>query len=204
MIPKMKPLPQLMTSNAKKIKEYQRLGLPALFEGVSIDLPEVLADPIEVALQKAYMAGPNVIIEDTSLDIEGMDMGVNVRWMMDDIEAVKGRSAIFRVVLAHNDGEKVQIYVGEIHGEINSNPLETGGFGFDRFFYPHGAEHRSFFALELAGEKDRFSARALAVEHFKKGIINSERLISDFEPWTGSWQNEEPDLIKKPSASPKL
>lgn len=183
--------PKLMTSNARKLQEYQRLGLDAELGGLGPDLPEVDAGPVEVALQKAWLAGPNSIVEDSSLDVEGASVGVNVRWLMEGVGDLIGRRAVFRVALAHNDGVRVSAYVGEAHGMIREAlPGEEGGFGFDRWFFPDGAEGMSLLGLDRAGRKDEFSARALAARAYAGGRALEVRALSDFSEWRGAWQSE--------------
>jgi inosine/xanthosine triphosphate pyrophosphatase family protein len=190
------PKPKLMTSNAKKLAEYQRLGLDADLGGVGPDLPEISASPVEVALRKAFMAGPGSLAEDTSLDVEGGDVGVNVRWLMDEVQSFQGRRAVFRVVLAHHDGAAVSAYEGAIHGTIGQGP--ACGFGFDSVFFPDGAGGQSLGQLDAQGRKDEFSARALAVKAYGAGQRALTRKACDFKPWDGAWQDEDAPTTRAP------
>ena len=183
--------PRLMTSNEKKLREYRRLGLDAELGGVGPDLPEVQAGPVEVAMRKALMCGEGALAEDTSLDVEGVEVGVDVRWLMDSIGSLAGKKAVFRVVLAHCADGVVKAFQGEVHGLIIDGQGEQGGFGFDRFFAPEGAG-MSLLALDRLGRKDEFSARALAAKAYQKGLAVEARAVEDFKPWTGSWQGAKP------------
>ena len=60
----------LVTSNARKIREYREL-IPNLRVEEGQDLPEVDADDETVAIYKAVDNGPYTISEDTSLEVEG-------------------------------------------------------------------------------------------------------------------------------------
>ena len=61
---------------------------------------EIVADPLLVAIHKASQLGEYVIIEDTSLDVEGEQVGVNVKWMMDSLSSFVGKRANWNVYLA--------------------------------------------------------------------------------------------------------
>lgn len=153
-------------------------------------------------MRKAMMAGPGAVVDDTSLDVEGMDIGVNIRWMMEDVGALMGKRAVYRVALAFNDGEIVRAYVGEVMGLIGSTPGEEGGFGFDRWFFPDEAPAQSLLSLERAGRKDEFSARGRAVLAYKKSLAVESRALADFAPWEGEWQEEGPISPSERSAGP--
>ncbi len=117
---------------------------------------------------------------DTSLVIEGADIGVNVRWLIDRLPEYVGRKAIWEVLLAYRKEEQVYIYVGTIAGRIVP-PEGTEGFGFDRFFMPEGA------AKTLASDKsDQYNARALAVQ----ALMDDEifKIMPVIKEWGGSWQ----------------
>ncbi len=71
----------LNTSNPGKLKEFERLfgQHGASLQTTYVDLEEIDADPITVAVHKASQLEEGVIIEDTSLEIEGADVGMNIR-----------------------------------------------------------------------------------------------------------------------------
>lgn len=153
----------LNTSNPRKYVEYQMLGFN--YPRTSIDLPEPDSDPVTVIRHKATSVGPKVIVEDTSFDVEGADIGVNVRWFMGQVGSFVGRKAVFRVLLGvlEDDG-KVYIYKGEVHGKIVP-PAGEARFGFDAVFMPNGA------SKTLAEDKpNKYNARALAVSNFKRSM----------------------------------
>lgn len=64
------------------------------------DVREIVADPLSVAIHKASQLGEYVIIEDTSLDVEGEKVGVNVKWMMSSLSSFVGKRAHWNVFLA--------------------------------------------------------------------------------------------------------
>lgn len=74
------------------------MGLP--FDGIlTRDILEPDADPITVIWYKASHAGEYTVVEDTSLDVGGADIGVNVKWLLNSVDRFAGRKAIFRVLL---------------------------------------------------------------------------------------------------------
>ncbi len=176
----------LVTSNAGKWREFARLGLRS--GRVSLDLPEVEAGPVEVALHKSRAAGPMTLVEDTSLDVEGASVGVNVRWLLDSVAALEGRRATWRVLLAANDGRSVRVSEGVVQGRI-ARPGGRGGFGFDPVFAPDGHGSLTLADLEAAGAKDSASARASAVRALVAGVSPvADVALADIPAWAGPWQ----------------
>ena len=53
-----------------------------------------------MAIHKASQLGEYVISEDTSLDIEGEQVGINVKWMMQELPKFVGKRALWNVYLA--------------------------------------------------------------------------------------------------------
>lgn len=189
----------LVTSNNNKLNELIRLGLP--ISGIkNIDLPEVLADPMTVALYKSLEAGSNTIVEDTVLRIDNNNI-VDIRWRIHEMNGLSENSTIsWLVTLAHNDGNKINIYSGEIPCKINPKSLsasykkEKDGFGFDEYLIPQindkkGIKNKlTFYELERKGLKDFFSARKLAVDNFVSGTMTNSVLLAELSPWSGKIQ----------------
>lgn len=175
---------KLNTSNQGKLEEFKRLFAKYGYElDVSnIDLKEIDADPISVVTQKATQAGEGILIEDTSLDIEGASVGVNVRWLLDHLSELKGRKATWTVLLAYRLGDKILIFEGKVNGKIVEGNGK-GGFGFDPVFLPDGATQT------LAQAKpDEVNARAKAVQALIHGNVLTTRPL--IENWKGPWQHE--------------
>jgi XTP/dITP diphosphohydrolase len=59
-----------------------------------------------------------VLIEDTSLDVEGADVGVKVRWLTDNMETYANRKATWRVLLAVMENGKVSVFEGVTQGKL--------------------------------------------------------------------------------------
>lgn len=173
---------KLNTSNLGKLKEFQRLFAKYSIDlaVTTIDLKEIESDPIHVMAHKAAQLDEFILTEDTSLDIEGADVGVNVRWLMNHLDQYAGRKALWTVFLAYRKGDVVMIYKGEIKGAIVRSHGE-GGFGFDPVFLPDGATQT------LAQSKpDEFNARALAVDALLKG--EKFMAVKAIYHWDGPWQ----------------
>ena len=107
------------TSNDGKFTEFQRMfdkasGGSITLERTTIDLPEIDGTPVEVVANKAAAAGEGVLIEDTSLDVEGMDVGVNVRWLLDNLDKHEGSACTWRVLMGVLENNVVKVYRGEV------------------------------------------------------------------------------------------
>lgn len=147
---------KLNTSHFGKFEEFQHLfakwdyGL----EASHFDLKEIDSDPVTVVTHKASQLGENILVEDTSLEIEGASVGIHIRWLLDHLAKYIGRQAHWVTLLAYHRGYEVFIYRGSVLGTIVES-RGGGGFGFDPVFLPNGA------IKTLAESKpDAFNARA--------------------------------------------
>lgn len=171
-----------INASVNKVNEFQRLFAAY---GIDLtashdDLKEIAADPLTVVVYKASTIGQKILVEDTSLDIEGADVGVNVKWLLKTLPEHIGKKALWRVLLAYRDGDKVYVYQGTVSGTI-VKPRGSGGFGFDPVFLPDGSQKT------LAEEKpDSVNARSYAVKAF---IENSPfQVVPAIDEWHGTWQ----------------
>lgn len=173
---------KLNTSNWGKYQEYRHYFAKHGQEITitSVDLKEVVSDPVTVVVHKASQMDDQVLVEDTSLDVENADVGINVRWLLEHMQEYEYRSAIFRVLLAYKSNKKVFVYQGEVKGIIVP-PKGEAGFGFDAIFRPDG-EYQT-----LAESKpDWVNARAIAIKNLFSGqVYKIEPVI---ENWKGDWQ----------------
>ena len=168
----------LNTSNVHKLQEYRRLGLKGL-RSTGVDLPEPDSDPLTVIRSKASQLGENVLVEDTSLDVEGADVGVNVKWLLGNLDKFEGKSASVTVLLGVLRNGVVEVYRGSVPGTIVAP--RGSGFGFDSVFLPDGSNKT------LGEDKpDRHNARALAVRNFLRE--RSYKTLSPLPNWEGPWQ----------------
>lgn len=173
---------KLNTSNPGKKAEFQLL-FSKRGQGVSfteIDLKEIVADHLTVAIHKASQLEEKTLIEDTTLDVEDAEVGINVRWLLDHLTNYIGHKAYWTVLLAYRTGDKIRVYRGMVEGEIVA-PRGNDGFGFDPVFLPKGA------SKTLAENKpDHLNARNKAVDALiKDHPYCVQTMISD---WNGPWQ----------------
>lgn len=181
----------LVTSNKNKLDEYNSYnndGKLQMLKGA--DLPEVESeDPLTVIIYKSKLAGNNTIVEDTSFDVEGANVGTNVRWLMDSISKYEGRKAEWIVKLAVNYNENIYVYDGKIKGIISSSKGKEG-FGFDPIFIPNGT-HKTLSELSFEGNKDDYSARKQAFNNLLLNFNPKVYKIKDIPEWLGEYQKEE-------------
>jgi XTP/dITP diphosphohydrolase len=173
---------KMNTSNLDKLKEYQHFFDQQNIKLITtkIDLDEVEADPLTVIRHKASQLDEGVIVEDTSLEIDKANIGVNIRWQLNNLDQYLGRQATWKLFLAYRKNDKIYIYKGEIHGKIvkTTNNKE---FGFDPYFMPNGTNKT------LAQEKpDIYNARAIAV----KALVEEKPFTIQpaIYQWEGPWQ----------------
>lgn len=178
----------LVTSNKNKLKEFERFGLSDIKIDKGQDLEEVDSTPLNVIIYKSVAAGPFRAVEDTSLHIEGEDVGVNIRWLMDNLDTYEGKSATWEVLIGYNDSSSISVFRGIIEGTITSKVnAEEQGFGFDQYFIPKG-QNKTLHQLEKEGLKDDFSARKLAVKNLKESNFIEKLDIENIPAWTGKMQ----------------
>jgi XTP/dITP diphosphohydrolase len=170
---------RLNTSNANKLREFQQLGLHDL-QAMRVDLPEPNADPLTVIRYKASQLGPNVLVEDTSFDVEGADIGTNIRWLLNDLPKYIGQKAIFRVLLGVQRSGEIQVFEGVVRGSIVE--ARGTGFGFDPVFLPDGA------TKTLGEDKPKqYNARAKAVQRFLQN--RPSKILKPLFTWDGDFQH---------------
>lgn len=173
---------KLNTSNTGKLKEFQHLFAQhghALLS-THIDLREIEAEPLLVIAHKASQLEENIIVDDTSLDVEGAAIGINVRWLLDHLPEYIGRKALSLVLLAFREKNEIFVFRGAVAGKIVQSS-GSQGFGYDSVFQPNGSNQT------LAEFKpDHFNARALAVEAFLSG--NEFARLKAIYHWEGPWQ----------------
>lgn len=168
------------TSNPGKMAEYERF-LGRDLDQSTVDLAEPQADPDTVAVYKASQVDSGVLVEDTSLDVEGASVGVNVKWMLDNLDTYIGHGATFTVILGLKLTFNVYLFRGDVRGTIVKP--RGGGFGFDAVFQPNGSQKT------LGEEKpDLFNARYLAVQKLERG--RWYHVSPPINEWDGEWQHD--------------
>jgi XTP/dITP diphosphohydrolase len=127
-------------------------GLPALADDSGLVVPALGGAP---GIYSARWAGP------------GKDFGAAMERVRRELQD-KDRSAHFVAVLAlawphKDDGGRVEIFRGEVHGRLTWPPRGTRGFGYDPIFIPDGYSE-TFGELDPA-RKHTISHRARAFEN---------------------------------------
>lgn len=177
----------LITSNVEKYQEYQSYGLTNLNIGRVNHLKEILSeDPKEVAFYKALDAGVGYIVEDTSLFVDGVDIGTNIKWLLDNLDSHVGKSCTWLVAIAKNTGVAIEIFYGTVSGTLVKK-THAESFGFDdNFLTPLGV---TLHELLITGRKNEFSARKDAVSK----LINEtpDEVFNNLEAfsWQGKYQD---------------
>lgn len=176
---------KLVTSNEDKIKEYNRfgLGIKAL-KGIDID--EVDADILTVCLYKSLMSPIGTLVEDTSLDVEGENVGVNVRWLCNELPKFTGKKCFWNVVLGYHTEDIVFLYSATLEGIIDGSRYVEESCGFDSIFVLENG--KTLHDLEIIGEKDLFSPRKKVVEKFIEHDYTAKYKVKNIPLWRGKWQ----------------
>ncbi len=167
---------RINTSHPGKLEEFRRyLGD---VEVVRLDLREPDADAVTVARYKASQFD-GVLVDDTSLFVEGADVGVNVRWLLERLPEFEGRRATFVCLLAIRRGDRVEIFEGRTSGRLVA--ARGGSFGFNRHFLPDGNDRT--FGEEIP---DALNPRYLAVQALLAAAPT--RVESPLPTWDGPFQ----------------
>lgn len=180
-----------VTSNEHKVREVSAI-LGIELERANLDIAEIQGlDVGEVAAAKARTArgaleSPDtpVIVEDAGLAVEAWDgfPGALTKWLMGSVgpegisrmlSAYADRSARAVCAVAVADGESVEVFRGEVHGIIASQPRGEHGFGFDPIFIPEG---QNLTYAELGEEKHEDSHRARAFRAARRWLVDDIRI----------------------------
>jgi inosine/xanthosine triphosphate pyrophosphatase family protein len=183
---------KLVTSNKFKLKEFKRFGLN-LDIASGLDLDEVDGTPEEVIIYKAIEAGNGLMVEDTILIVDNVEI-VDIRDRIQELDTLIGKKATWKVSIACVIDDEIHIASSEVDGTIGKpNHDLSKSFGFDPFFYitndtlPRSVSLSTLEELEM---KDQYSARKQCVDNFinKKNdfkIIN----LNDVPKWEGKYQD---------------
>lgn len=176
------------TNNLNKLSEIQSL-VPNGIEILSLkdincneELPETTSTLEGNALQKATYVfenyGYNCFADDTGLEIEALngEPGVysaryagemcvaedNMSLVLQKLDGVTQRTAVFRTVIALIVDGKETLFEGCCGGDITETRSGVEGFGYDPIFVPSGFEKT--FAEMKQNEKGKISHRGKAVK----------------------------------------
>lgn len=181
---------KLVTSNQKKLAEFNRLAQGQTFsieEGR--DLREIKCDDhFLVAIHKALEAGENCVVEDTILKVDYRPV-TDIRYKLAELEAKTEPCRLYWITtLAVLSDGYVTLYSAGIKGFFK--PLKNApkdAFGFDPYFVPDGSD-KTLYELENAGEKDNYSARKLVLDSFCSNNYRFRKEASQIAQWTGNYQ----------------
>ena len=185
------------TNNAHKLEEvtailgknYEIMSLSDI--NCSADIPETADTFAGNALQKArYIyerTGIDCFADDTGLEVDalggepgvrsaryatdGHDDEANKRLLLERMEGVENRSAQFRTAVALIMGGQEYLFEGVVRGDIATEELGDGGFGYDPLFLPEGRAES--FAQMSAEDKNLISHRGRAIRALAE-FLNSK------------------------------
>jgi len=178
----------LKSSNEFKINEFKRILGDQLKIEKGNDLPEVDSKVIDVIIYKSIAAGKNVIVEDTTLTIDGEEI-VDIKWKVNELKNNNSLTpAIWKTYIAYNDGEYIRLYEGLVNGVIVPDSKDKG-YGFDPYFLPDGSDV-TLAVLAQEGNKDKFSARQKALINLISNRLFDRVEIKDIPEWNGKYQNQ--------------
>ena len=169
---------KLNTSNKNKLKDYREI-LGTDIEVMEFDLPEPDTDPMTVIQYKASQF-EGVLVDDASLEIEGEDIGVNIKWHLENLPKYIGKNATYTCFIGIKKEGQVFIFKGEVLGEITAPRGE--GFGFTPYFLPKNniktlAEDRAY----------NCNARYFAIMNFLEN--KPTFILPELKNWAGKFQN---------------
>lgn len=168
---------KLNTSNSGKASEFKKF-LGKDIQIIEKDLAEPKADALTIVRFKASQF-VDTIVDDTSLEVIGANIGADIRWKLKDLEKWAGCEAEFVCLLGVHRENWIYIFEGRVLGEIVDPRGE--GFGFNPFFQPHGS---SFTLAER--QLPEHNARYLAVESLK--LNRFQWKLEPLKIWSGEFQ----------------
>jgi len=160
--------------------------------GIDIDVEENQKTFEGNAIKKAQeiakaLNGKLCLADDSGIEIEyleGFPGVVTKRWFngtdrernLAIIEKLKGvsrekRKMVFKTAIALSDGKNTICEIGVINGFVAEEPRGENGFGFDEIFE---LENGKTLAEILEEEKNKISARKIALEKIKEKLIEQE------------------------------
>jgi XTP/dITP diphosphohydrolase len=182
---------KINTSNNEKFEEFKVFfgNCGYKLQRTKLDLDEILSSPEEVVQNKATEAGEEVLIDDTSLDIENESVGVEVRWVIERLNEFIGKRAVLKVLLGMRRNDFVYIYEGSVHGTlVPARGNRVGKFGIDPYFLPDSSLYTLAEIKDSCKQDTKFIPRYLAVEQYCKNDFKFVKPLLKSSSWEGSWQ----------------
>jgi len=178
----------LVTQNEHKLKELRPLFKRYNVEFITtpIQKHEIRSESIEeIARVAAKVAHETlqrpVVVDDTGFFVDSLNgfpgsyaaivlksIGYEgiLKLMTDKME----RTSRFKTAVGFCDGERLEVFSGDMLGKVAHKPAGEGGFGYDPIFVPEGFD-KTYAELSL-DEKIRISHRTRAFEEFLKWYIS--------------------------------
>jgi non-canonical purine NTP pyrophosphatase (RdgB/HAM1 family) len=146
--------PVFITGNQNKADYLAKLlGMP--IDHQKIELDEIqskdIAEVVTHKVKQAYeIAGKPVLVEDVSLEFTALDglPGPFVKFFVDSqdglemmcrmLDGFSDRHARAECMYGYYDGERLELFRGELDGAVADHPRGDGGFGWDKVFCPDG------------------------------------------------------------------
>lgn len=175
------------TSNAHKLEEVRNLLPGIVVVGLhDIGCTEVIPEDFETlqenSLQKARFVYDRYHIDcfadDSGLEVsqlngapgvhsayyggEERDANKNISRLLKELGSSENRGARFVTVITLVINGQVFVFEGELRGSISTEPIGTGGFGYDPIFIPEN-DSRTLGQYSM-DEKNRISHRAAAIQ----------------------------------------
>lgn len=143
-LPKIPSGPLLFTfnsGNSGKLADYQKLfshhHIP-IHRTYDIDQKEIDADDLSVIIHKASsfpLRQGVIIVDDSSLHVDGGDFGIHVKWRLDQLRHYIGHKASFSSLLALRFADQIYVFHGAVHGKIVApRGISQPGLNFDPYF----------------------------------------------------------------------
>lgn len=172
---------KLLTTNVHKAAEFSRIGLPA---EVCKALPYAEAgEPKQVAAHKALALPEGIVVEVTSLTVEGFRVNAPIPEVLKAVRSaaagtkgVKEPKAVWLSAVAYHAEGVLYTAQAQLSGRLLSASISPSE-GFDGSFVPDGLGW-TLAMLEREGLKDTLSPRKDAVRRLLEGKAGKTDLSS--------------------------
>ncbi len=179
------------TNNVHKTTEVSALLSPQykvlnlIDIGCLVDIPETGTSFAENATLKSSYVSENFKLDcfadDSGLEVEALnnEPGIysarysgsrgdelNLNFLLAKMEGVQHRRARFKTVISLILAGKNYIFEGMINGQLRTEAIGEGGFGYDPIFQPDG--YLETFAQMPLEQKNKISHRAIAMQKLIK------------------------------------
>lgn len=174
-----------ITTNKHKLRESRQILKEHEILNKRLELSEIQADPIQIAVHKANEAYKKLkkpcFVDDSGLCFNALNglPGEYVKFFLEKLGAkklcklldgFKDKSAYALCVIAYHDGKKVRAFSGRVDGKIVEprGMSNFGKFGWDPIFLPDG--YNKTFAQMKPEEKNKISHRYKAYRKFAESL----------------------------------